>query len=47
MLGLNQGETFLLVFILVAVLTARFWPAAGAWVARRISSEDDARPADE
>ncbi len=42
MLGLTHGELGLTVFIVVAILSARFWPRAGEWVARRLARESDA-----
>jgi hypothetical protein len=36
MFGLNAGETFVVVFILTAIVSAPLWPAAGEWVAVKI-----------
>jgi len=37
MLGLNGGELTLFVLLVFAVVSARFWPAAGARLAVRLS----------
>ena len=40
MLGLNAGELTLVSLLIFAVVSARFWPAAGAsiadWLGRRV-----------
>jgi hypothetical protein len=36
MFDLNGGETFVVVFILTAIVSAPLWPAAGEWVAVKI-----------
>lgn len=36
MFGLTFGEIGLVAFIVVAILTARFWPKLGEWVVRRV-----------
>ena len=40
MFGLTFGEFGLVAFIVVAILTARFWPKLGEWVARRFVRKD-------
>jgi len=35
-LGLTLGELGLVAFIVVAILSAKFWPRAGEWVAVRL-----------
>ena len=37
MLGLNGGELTLFALLVFAVVSARFWPAAGARLAERLS----------
>ena len=37
MLGLNSGELILFALLVFAVVSARFWPAAGARIAERLS----------
>jgi hypothetical protein len=37
MLGLTGGELTLFVLLVFAVVSARFWPAAGARIAERLS----------
>jgi hypothetical protein len=37
MLGLNGGELTLFALLVFAVVSARFWPAAGARIAVRLS----------
>jgi hypothetical protein len=41
MLGLSQGEIGLVAFIVVAILSAKFWPRAGEWVMKRLGREAD------
>ena len=41
MLGLTAGELTLVALLVFAVVSARFWPAAGARIAERLSG---ARP---
>jgi hypothetical protein len=36
MLGLNGGELSLVALLIFAVVSARFWPAAGAAIALRL-----------
>jgi len=33
--GLTRGELGLVTFIVAAILSARYWPRVGEWVARR------------
>ena len=35
MFGLTRGELALVTFIVVAILSARYWPRVGEWVAKR------------
>lgn len=37
MLGLTGGELFIVVFVTLAVVSARFWPELGARLAERLS----------
>lgn len=37
MLGLNAGELTLVAMLVFAVVSARFWPAAGARIAERLA----------
>jgi len=37
MLGLSHGELGLVAFIVAAILSARFWPRMGEWVARKVA----------
>jgi hypothetical protein len=41
MLGLTQGELILFVILVFAVVSARFWPAAGARIAERLGGRFD------
>ncbi|HOU89643.1 MAG TPA: hypothetical protein PLU22_01295 [Polyangiaceae bacterium] len=44
MLGLTGGEAFLVAFLAAALISARWWPRLGAYVARRLAGgEDDAK----
>ena len=36
-MGLNAGELTLFAILVFAVISARFWPAAGAKIAERLS----------
>ncbi|HEV8549305.1 MAG TPA: hypothetical protein VGQ57_09755 [Polyangiaceae bacterium] len=36
MLGLTHGELGLVTFMVGAILSARFWPRMGEWVARKL-----------
>ena len=51
MLGLNAGELTLFAILVFAVVSARFWPAAGAKIAERLSGaapeRDSPKSADE
>ncbi len=43
-LGLTGGEAFLVAFLAAALISARWWPRLGAYVARRLAGgEDDAK----
>jgi hypothetical protein len=44
MLGLAWGEIVVLAFILVAILTARFWPVFGERVGRALSKRSVSDP---
>jgi hypothetical protein len=37
MLDLTPGEAFIVVFVTLAVVSARFWPRLGARLAERLS----------
>lgn len=39
MLGLSHGELGLVAFIVGAILSARYWPRMGEWVAKRLERE--------
>lgn len=41
MLGLSPGEIGLVGFMVVAILSAKFWPRAGEWVTKRFGREAD------
>lgn len=34
--GMTHGELGLVAFIVAAILTARYWPRMGEWVAKRL-----------
>jgi hypothetical protein len=36
MFDLNSGELFVALFILIAVVSAPLWPAAGEWIALQL-----------
>jgi hypothetical protein len=40
MLGLSSGELTLVALLVFAVVSARFWPAAGARIAERLGGDD-------
>ena len=40
MFGLTFGEIGLVAFMVVAILSARYWPKLGEWVARRVAGKD-------
>lgn len=42
MLGLTHGELGLVAFIVAAILSARFWPRMGEWVAKKLAGGDGA-----
>jgi hypothetical protein len=37
--GLTNGEFGLVTFIVLAILSARYWPRLGEWVARRLERQ--------
>jgi hypothetical protein len=39
MLGLTSGELILVALLIFAVVSAKFWPAAGAAIAERLGSD--------
>jgi hypothetical protein len=41
MLGLNSGELILAALLAFAVVSARFWPAAGARIAERLGGGEE------
>ncbi|HEY3497550.1 MAG TPA: hypothetical protein VGK73_22790 [Polyangiaceae bacterium] len=41
MFGLSHGELGIVLWIVVAIVTARFWPKAGEWAVRRLGGKDD------
>jgi len=43
MLGLTSGELILVTLLIFAVVSSRFWPAAGASVAERLGRSRDGR----
>jgi hypothetical protein len=43
MLGLTGGELFVVVFIVVAVVSATWWPRAGAAIFEALVGSDDSR----
>jgi len=46
MLGLTSGELTLVAMLVFAVVSSRFWPAAGAKIAERLSGKAPDVPAD-
>jgi hypothetical protein len=40
MFGLSFGEIGLVTFMVVAILSARFWPKLGEWFVRRVVRKD-------
>jgi hypothetical protein len=46
MLGLSAGELTLVALLVFAVVSSRFWPAAGAKIAERLSGLSPEPPAD-
>ncbi len=44
MLGLTSGELFVILFILVMVVSAPWWPALGEAIAVRIAGGDKGDP---
>jgi hypothetical protein len=43
MLGLTGGELFVVVFIVVAIVSASWWPRAGAAIFEALVGNDDSR----
>lgn len=41
MLGLSNGELGLVAFMVAAILSARFWPRMGEWVAKKVAGSAD------
>ncbi|MEZ4370938.1 MAG: hypothetical protein R3B07_08930 [Polyangiaceae bacterium] len=39
-MGLTHGEAFVVVFVLVVVVAAPWFPKAGAWIADRLMGSD-------
>jgi hypothetical protein len=37
MFDLNRGEWFVVLFILIAIVSAPAWPAMGEWLVRRLA----------
>jgi hypothetical protein len=37
--GLSNGELGLVAFMVAAILSARFWPRMGEWVAKKLDRE--------
>ena len=44
MLGLTNGELFVIIFILVMVVSAPWWPALGEAIALRITGGEKNEP---
>lgn len=40
MLGLSHGELGLVAFIVAAILSARFWPRMGEWIAKKLAGRE-------
>jgi hypothetical protein len=47
MLGLTSGELTLVALLVFAVVSARFWPAAGASIAERLGGGGSSPPKSE
>ena len=41
MFGFSHGEIGLVTFMVVAILSAKYWPRMGEWVAKRLTKEGD------
>jgi len=39
--GLSHGEIAIVVWITLAIVSARFWPKMGEWVVRRLGGGGD------
>jgi hypothetical protein len=46
MFDLNSGELFVVVFILIAIVSAPVWPALGEWLVARLSRRSDRKDSD-
>jgi len=44
--GLNGGEWFIVAFVTVMVVSARYWPALGIRIGARLGGAPAARPSD-
>jgi hypothetical protein len=44
MLGLSHGELFVVTFVVVAVVSARWWPLLGAFLGETLASRRGAAP---
>ena len=42
MFGLSHGELGLVTFMVVAILSARYWPRMGEWVVKSLAKDDGA-----
>jgi hypothetical protein len=42
MFDLNRGEWFVVLFILIAIVSAPGWPVMGEWIVRRFARRDRA-----
>ena len=43
MFDLNSGELFVVLFILIAIVSAPLWPALGEWIATRFVGRENPR----
>jgi hypothetical protein len=41
--GLARGEIVIVAWIVIAIVSARFWPRVGEWLVRRLSGDDSER----
>ncbi|HEY4104045.1 MAG TPA: hypothetical protein VGM44_09145 [Polyangiaceae bacterium] len=46
MFGLSGGEIFIVAFVTVAVVSARYWPALGERIVVRLSGAESTRETD-
>lgn len=44
---MSPGELGLVAFIVAAILTARFWPRMGEWVAKRLVTDPGPGPGED